>query len=186
MVLKTGELLVFEDAYKLMRWFYGKTNSDNWHHSTVDKIETTSIASVKLHTVMYLNQYREDDTVIGHYHALYILGKLVISGMILTLQLNMLGRRASPKELFPRQTNSIDPSVPHHEGSKKTHWRSPIFIKRFDPLIGEAKAKSRLPHTPHRKGRSVCKGTNRHNYMTLWISFNQGSSCMILRWAKIL
>ena len=71
-VLKTGELVVFEDADKLMEWFYGKTNSDNWHHSTLDKIETTIITSVKLHTVMYLTRYREDDTIIGHYQALYL------------------------------------------------------------------------------------------------------------------
>ena len=68
-VLKTGELVVFEDADKLMEWFYGKTNSDDWHHSTLDKIETTIITSVKLHTVMHLTRYREDDTIIGHYQA---------------------------------------------------------------------------------------------------------------------
>ena len=72
-VLKTGELVVFEDADKLMEWFYGKTNSDDWHHSTLDKIETTIITSVKLHTVMHLTRYREDDTIIGHYQALYII-----------------------------------------------------------------------------------------------------------------
>ena len=72
-VLKTGELVVFEDADKLMEWFYGKTNSDNWHHSILDKIETTIITSVKLHTIMHLTRYREDDTIIGHYQALYII-----------------------------------------------------------------------------------------------------------------
>ena len=134
-----------------MRWFYGKTNSDNWHHSTVDKIEITSIASVKLHTVMYLNQYWEDDTVIGHYHALYILGKLGISGMILTLQLNMLGRRASPKELFPPQTNSINPSTPHHEGSKKNTLKVTDLYKTFRSVNRWGKSEVSTPSYPPQK-----------------------------------
>ena len=37
-----------------------------------------------------------------------------------------------------------------------------IYIKHFNLINAETKAKSRPPYTPHRKGRSLYTGTNGH------------------------
>ena len=42
-----GELIVFETPNDFMQWFYNKTNSDNWHHSELNKINTCLLNRLK-------------------------------------------------------------------------------------------------------------------------------------------
>ena len=79
-----GELIVFETPTDFMKWFYNKTNSDNWHHSELNKINTSLITDTKLHSQFTFTRYRSDNSIIGQYQAIYIIiyvnGKWGIKG----------------------------------------------------------------------------------------------------------
>ena len=66
--------------------------------------------------------------------------------MVLILQLNVLGRRARPKELFPPQTNSIDPSaLPPSMDLIRSDRRSIRYVEWSDLIIEDGRNDFNIP-----------------------------------------
>lgn len=52
--------------------FFRTTRDDGWHHTKWDRTEVVFATQSKAHVAVDFTRFREDESVIGHYHSLYI------------------------------------------------------------------------------------------------------------------